>query len=360
MFTNPVCLVSEQGAASTIIDGDERFGLIGVPDGLGTPVVRGFTLRWGWGSYGAGIYSREQDLVVADCVFYSNCATWVGGAIFGGAVILDCRFDLNYSSGHGGALALNWPSTVARCLFDGNSAVLDGGAINCATHPLDVSACEFRENHTGDNGGAIYCSSYGLCHLDSCLFDGNYAKWGGAIGCGGNPDLQIDRCVFHGNGATTYGCILAVAPDRQTRLSLTASTCYGNECSQGAIFGGDISPVTITSAIIANNQALGVIDLAGEGVTPALECCDVYGNQGGDWVGPIAGQCGVNGNFSACPSFCDAPEGNLGLCDESPCLPGNHPDGYECGLIGAFGQDCSCGPTGVEPATWGGIKALYR
>ena len=25
----------------------------------------------------------------------------------------------------------------------------------------------------------------------------------------------------------------------------------------------------------------------------------------------------------------------------SPCLPGNHPDGYDCGLIGALGEGCA-------------------
>jgi hypothetical protein len=41
-------------------------------------------------------------------------------------------------------------------------------------------------------------------------------------------------------------------------------------------------------------------------------------------------------------------------------LPGNHPDGYECGLIGAWGEGCSCGPSETEPTTWGAIKAMYK
>jgi hypothetical protein len=90
----------------------------------------------------------------------------------------------------------------------------------------------------------------------------------------------------------------------------------------------------------------------------AISCSDVYGNAGGDWVGCIAGRLGVDGNFSADPLFCDAEGGDFTLSAESPCLPGNHPDGVDCGLIGAFGQ--GCGPVSVEQETWAGIKARYR
>lgn len=36
-----------------------------------------------------------------------------------------------------------------------------------------------------------------------------------------------------------------------------------------------------------------------------------------------------------------------------------HPDGYDCGLIGALGEGCS-GPTAVEHTSWGGVKAMFR
>jgi hypothetical protein len=41
-------------------------------------------------------------------------------------------------------------------------------------------------------------------------------------------------------------------------------------------------------------------------------------------------------------------------------LPGNHPDGYDCGLIGALGQGCICGPSPTVGTTWGAIKSIYR
>ena len=40
---------------------------------------------------------------------------------------------------------------------------------------------------------------------------------------------------------------------------------------------------------------------------------------------------------------------------DSPCLPGQHPFGHDCGRIGAFGHGCG-DPTGTASATWGSVK----
>jgi len=104
---------------------------------------------------------------------------------------------------------------------------------------------------------------------------------------------------------------------------------------------------------------------AGKGVAcdgvsgPVLTCCDVYGNAGGDWLGCIGSQYGINGNFSADPLFCGADLGDFTLRSDSPCLPGQHPDSYDCGLIGAFSEGCA-GPTAVEHTSWSAVKALFR
>jgi hypothetical protein len=93
---------------------------------------------------------------------------------------------------------------------------------------------------------------------------------------------------------------------------------------------------------------------------PTLTCCDIYGNSGGDWVGCIASQNGVNGNISADPLFCHTPTGDFSVEACSPCLPGHHPYHYDCsGIIGALGAGCDCGAA-TQPATWGALKALYR
>jgi hypothetical protein len=66
-------------------------------------------------------------------------------------------------------------------------------------------------------------------------------------------------------------------------------------------------------------------------------------------------------NFNADPLFCGAtPEfgSTFTLHSDSPCLPGRHPGGYPCGLIGPLGVGCA--PVPVEGRTWGAIKEMYR
>jgi hypothetical protein len=43
----------------------------------------------------------------------------------------------------------------------------------------------------------------------------------------------------------------------------------------------------------------------------------------------------------------------------SPCLPGNHPYGVDCELIGALGEVCD-DPTATKGVSWGAVKGLYQ
>jgi hypothetical protein len=95
--------------------------------------------------------------------------------------------------------------------------------------------------------------------------------------------------------------------------------------------------------------------LAYEGIE--LTCCDIYGNAGGDWVGSIEDQHGINGNISKDPLFCDPEEGNFALNSDSPCVPFSPPN-PECDLIGAW--PAGCGPTARRLHTWGQVKAIFR
>ena len=78
-----------------------------------------------------------------------------------------------------------------------------------------------------------------------------------------------------------------------------------------------------------------------------------YGNSGGDWVGCIADQDGINGNFCEDPLFCDPTSGDFTLDRSSSCLPGNHPSGEDCGLIGALEQACGAivGSLDIKPGS---------
>jgi hypothetical protein len=67
----------------------------------------------------------------------------------------------------------------------------------------------------------------------------------------------------------------------------------------------------------------------------------------------------MNGNISMDPEYCGVDDsGNYFLQSDSPCAPGNHPDGRDCGLIGA--KPVNCEKVGVERSTWGSIKNRFK
>lgn len=58
------------------------------------------------------------------------------------------------------------------------------------------------------------------------------------------------------------------------------------------------------------------------------------------------------------PLFCAIEDQDYTLQSNSPCAPDNHPNGNNCGLIGAY--IVSCGPVSTTQENWGSIKAMFR
>jgi hypothetical protein len=285
---------------------------------------------------------------------------------FTGPAVRNCVFLENY----GTAINCIWPSgaTIRACSFISNATSVDGGAYGGAVKwsgPgfLKINDCVFIGNSAfgwdSGWGGAVYLAGIYASLVDSCEFYGNEALAGGALCCFDDHVGDITNCIFSGNSADKGGAV----------YTYTGGGAFAN-CT----FSDNSAPIGSSIAVEEGGWAdlLGCILAYGTGGSavyteedygwPYLECCDIWGHTGGDWVGYIADQLGVRGNFSACPAFCNivSEPYDLQLCSESPCLPGNHPEGYDCGLIGALGEGCTCGPTNIEPTTWGTIKGLYR
>ena len=179
----------------------------------------------------------------------------------------------------------------------------------------------------GEYCGGAAAVSHGTVTFRNCVFAGNRALYGGAIVAQSICLVSIVSCTFYDNEAT-------------------ASSGGGS-----ALAMDDMGWAYLDNSIVAYGRAGRAFESLGGSID--LECCDIYGNAGGDYVGPITGQLGVNGNISEDPLFCDPVNLNLRIHSDSPCAP----DG-DCGLIGAL--PIGCGPTLVETGTWGAIKALYR
>jgi predicted outer membrane repeat protein len=206
--------------------------------------------------------------------------------------------------------------------------------MHCYNSDATLTDCAFLGNEAAAGGGGFHCHGSSPT-LTGCTFSGNRAtgttaRGGGIYSRGSSPTLT--GCTFSRNEATFQG---------------------------GGLYCSDSSP-TLMDCIFAfspGNPAGGAVYCSDEGSTPLLVCCNLYGNANGDWVGCIADQYAVDGNFSEDPLFCDMLSDDLTLCANSPCLP----DGNDCAvLIGAHGQGCLDCLSPVEMISWGAIKAMFR
>ena len=177
--------------------------------------------------------------------------------------------------------------------------------------------------------------------IDGFTIRGGYGPDYSATSSGGamffdNSSPTVKNCVFTNNSAALGGALFGYRADPR----LINCTFADNSATQGAAaFLYASSSAIFANCLIAFNQGgQPVVCMASSEAESS--CGNVYGNAGGDWVGGLSGQLGVNGNFSADPLFCNVGIGDVGLLDEtSPCMPGNN----DCMvLIGAQGVGCSC------------------
>ena len=229
-------------------------------------------------------------------------------------------------------------------IMNGNSG--SGGAILLFGYPDPVfptiTNCWFI-NNSANSGGAIYCSYFDpfpdpSTVISDCRFIGNSAWQGGAFGCFGGSYV-IENCLFANNSAT-YGGALSLG---LSIPMLRNCTIVQNTADSGAGIGYCETGAQAIQCIIAFNNVGASVRLCpppAPGGNLALECCNIYGNEGGDWVDEIADQADTNGNFSLDPLFCDTASQDYSITCTSPCSPALN----SCAqLIGAFGvacQDC--------------------
>jgi hypothetical protein len=389
-----VCLRGETGQASCVVIDAARQGQGFLCDSLDVVTrIEGLTIKRAGATWGGGLFCRTSDLAFSNVCFQNNTAEIAGGGIYccweSTLMLHECEFIGNVAAqgmgyARGGGLYVSSYSDVqmSACVFSTNYCYLDGGALCAMDCSLDAVECVFLGNHVEDVGGGLCCEGLLTAQLTRCVFSDN-AAWGGGAVFSGGTSMEFYECAFSTNHATFNGgalrcsgssqpsfdgCVLlentaeyggAIASVSGCSATISDCTFSGNSAEGAAGVECDsYSSCTLTNVVIASSE--GGRAVGGSGVS-TLSCCDLFGNTGGDWVGGIADQYGINGNFSECPLFCDPENGDFHLRDCSPCAPGNHPQGYECGLIGAFDVGCDCGlPSRVHPTSWSSLKALYR
>jgi predicted outer membrane repeat protein len=348
--------------------GDNHFGFNITSLGYPGPVIEALTVREGyWGAGGAiHIYPSGPGAcppTIKGCVFAANHVTSQGGAIYvnSGATptITDCFFSGNSSEGIAGALSIysSGSCTVTYCAFDLSSADSQGGAVRASSTTAYFGGCTFEDNSTTTSGGGLYALDCDLT-LMNCAFLGNEVTDGG----GGGVFIDGGTCAMTGCQSAHNRCRsgAAVSLTGDADVTISGST-FAADSLTGAVDGiiscanSNVS-LGLDHNIIAFGKGALAVNCHSLPVSPTVTCCDIYGNEAGDWVNCIAGKNGSGGNFSDDPLFCDMLTSNLQLEDCSPCLAANNTCGVD---IGARGTSCACGEA-TEPATWGAIKAMFR
>jgi hypothetical protein len=273
--------------------------------GGSSPTITNVVISGNTAMIGGGLFIHESSSpTITDCTFADNTAWWGSG---------------------GGIGCYEFDSTVSGCTFHGNAAHQVGGGMSCTYSSPMLINCFFYENSLSEGGyGAGFECSYSSAELVNCVFAGNSVS-----GSGGG------MCVWLGSAATVTGCTFT-------------------ENSAGGLYCVMSSSMTLENTILAFSAGGAAILCDNPGAV-TFTCCDVFGNEGGDWVGCIADQAGLNGNFSADPLFCDPENGDFTIRSDSPCAP---PGATGCGLVGAL--PVGCGPIALEEMSWGEIKNRYR
>ncbi|MCK4510528.1 DUF1565 domain-containing protein, partial [bacterium] len=250
---------------------------------------------------------------------------------------------------------VNYATKIENLIFQNGAAITGsehgggmwiGGFESVPSPPPTIRNCIFRNNHANRFGGGAYADETARCAMfNGCRFSNNTALNGGGVFAVGIDPIGLVRCTYDGNSVTGYGGgLLLMQPtsgrDPSRELVIRKQTFVGNSAGLGGSAISTYVHLDLRSSIIAFNTSINDPITCHEYGVIELECNDVFGNAGGDYVGAIAGQLGINGNIWNNPEFCGEgfePDDPYGLNVGSPCADDNN--GY-CFHMGARPVKC--------------------
>jgi hypothetical protein len=260
---------SENGPAACTIDceqADRAFRFFS-GDCTGT-VVEGFTITngysVGWG--GAMLIHSAGSPTVTDCVFTGNSADSEGGAlsnVLSEPEFIGCSFLNNSAEQKGGAVYNIGYLRMTDCLLSGNSVsgsdpLHGGGGMYIDGSAATITNCDFDGN-SARQGGAIYLRlSY--AGLTDCDFSGNTASYRGGAICNlwlysGPPELE--RCTFTSNSSGWDGGAIFNGEDAMITVRDCMFTMNSAVSGGGALCNSPCSAIIIGSAFSRNEGFYG-------------------------------------------------------------------------------------------------------
>ncbi len=219
-------------------------------------------------------------------------------------------------------------TTIIDCLNDPNTRAIkcqSGETATTRIEGLTVRSATYAVYEGG--GAALRCVDASPTVVD-CVFEHSEHR-GAAVYCADGSVLNPAGCTFDAN--------------------------IGLVANREVIYCSNSSPLLERVLIVNSADAAAISCL--DNSSPILTCCNLHGNPGGDWTGPIGIQLGADGNISADPQFCSTNRGidlNWSLQIDSPCAQPQ----TECKTIGA--GEISCGVSLITNVSWGMVKQRFR
>ncbi|MDR1406719.1 MAG: hypothetical protein LBJ23_01575, partial [Tannerella sp.] len=195
------------------------------------------TLAGGHAELGGAVYNKLTvgKMTLTDCLFTGNRAEKEGGAVWSSChtEIGGCTFEENESAYLAGAVSLYYPELVPL-------------------YESEIKNSVFRANKAG-YGGAVFVSAlrYHMLHISDCLFFGNEAENAGGAVHGGN--VTIRNSTFAGNYAKQNGgAVRSLSNENSDRSCILVNTTFtGNRADRN---GGAVCTVSDTGPLDAYNR----------------------------------------------------------------------------------------------------------
>jgi hypothetical protein len=244
---------------------------------------------------------RHLDLVSGGAVLCIGASPTISG----------CVFALNRAM-IGGAVACREGAAprLVGCLLQHNTAQQGGGVHAVGSAPL-LEGCYFVLN-TADRGGGL--AAYDCApRLQGCTFDRNSGLGGGGISCERGAGPTLTGCLLCGNQSEVGGGLLV----EDASPTLEGCTLAVNVAGSGGGLSWTGGRATLRGVIIAYSVR-GAAFACEQLDSLDVDCCLIYGNCGGDWIGPLASRLGTGGNLAADPRFINLGRGDFRLAVDSP------------------------------------------
>jgi hypothetical protein len=232
-------------------------------------VLDGFTVRAGnadgaqsFNDKGGGLYVEDGFPRVRGCIFEDHLAGFSGAAMaFNEDAVMDVAGStfIGNRAMFGGAIGMTTAAgVVASSVFEGNTSMNDGGAVDLYESQATVQGCTFKANSAADGGGGLSSFASGPVVLQGCHFEDNGAAVGGAVQAVGGS-ISLANCVMMANHAGTHGGGLIAKVGAQA--TVTACRFLGNSAGQK---GGGVYTHAST-ADVSNSELSGNRGVPGGG-----------------------------------------------------------------------------------------------